>query len=104
MIILLSFLLLIVPGMIGSSIYCRLENILMKSIQFFVFVLIHCFLIQLFVFMIFYLRGFGAYLPETVFNDIGGLFKYTALSLIGAVLIPFILSYAHKFKRSKSDR
>ena len=98
---LIIILLVLGPGLMGSAIHCRAENIPMKSVNFFIYALIYAFLIQLFVYAILYLRGHGINAPQTIFDSTANIVKYAALSLAAALLFPGIAAFLVRFKRSK---
>jgi len=70
-------------------------------VHFFVYALIYAFLIQVFAFLILYIRGNGANGPQTVFDSVSNVVKYAAVCLAAALLFPWIAAFLARFKRNK---
>lgn len=99
--ILVVFIWLIVPGIIASAYYCGLIKRPLLSIEFFVYIFIYAFLINLFVVGVALLRGHGAVPWNTLYISIGNMAKYGVLALIAAVAFPNILLLLGKVRRGK---
>ena len=84
-------ILLLAPGFLASSIYCRERGIPLRSVDFLVHTVTFVFLIDVFVIGASYLRGHGAAPIESMFWTIASHVKFGALALVAAIAFPYVL-------------
>jgi hypothetical protein len=84
-------ILLLAPGILASSIYCRERGIALRSVDFLVHAASFVFLIDVFVIGASYLRGHGAAPIESMFSTIASHVKFGVLALVAAVAFPYAL-------------
>jgi hypothetical protein len=99
--VMLIFLWLFVPGVIGSAFHCGLKKRPLLSVDFFVYLFIYAFLINLFVLGVALLRGHGLAPWNTLYISIGNMAKYGGLALTAAVAFPNIFLLFGLLRREK---
>jgi hypothetical protein len=98
----MTILLLFAPGLLASFYYCRLRNLPVKSLEFFIFSILFSFLINLFIFGVAWLRGHGSAVASSLFNSISNVLKYGLLGLLAAFSLPNMLVLAENLLSRKS--
>lgn len=101
--IILMILLLLVPGLISVLLYERFKGYTLSHYKRAVLLLIFAFLINMGVYAAIWIRGWE-YVSWTldsasVMSGVSFCLKYMALSLVYAVVIPFVLSLVKVGKR-----